>query len=335
MEPERPPGLGGGEPLGFGFQQLRQAWELSSLRQDLRRMADQIRDLRNLIEARVGEFQAQISAVAPEALDENAALTPLLAEALAAMIAIRNAARQLEARQLEARQLEGGDADQTRPAAALFPEPPPSTFALPPAALTPLPPASLPLAPSALEPPLYIPPLAAPASPHAPFYAAACVPRYVPSGPFPSSVMPSSSAPSALEVQPPIPSFLTASRTDAALVLPAISRSPVAAPEPAPEPAVPQYPPGESESDMAPELFPNADAPPRPHAAREPVHPPRPEILAAAATDWLTAPLLSLDKPSPTNPPLAPAPGPASAPASRPVARSLPAQVDWFKRGCP
>ena len=83
-------------PQAFGFHQLRQACEISSLRQEITRILAGTADLQILIENEVERVRLCLGALdAAESLDP-ARLSPLLSDAMASLIEIRDASRRLE-----------------------------------------------------------------------------------------------------------------------------------------------------------------------------------------------------------------------------------------------
>lgn len=93
---------------GIGFHELRQACEISALREDLERVLAEAGDLRGCIEESVEQVRTRFAALTPEELADSAAMAPLLQFAVAQLIAIRDQARALR--------LESGPRpDETRP----------------------------------------------------------------------------------------------------------------------------------------------------------------------------------------------------------------------------
>ncbi len=159
----------------FGFHQLRQACEISTLRQEITRVLANTADLQILIENEVEQVRQRLGQLAPEDLTDVEKLSPLLSEAVTALIEIREASRRLEVT------LSRRDAPQPTPQQSRStPRPPPvepwrdvsrprQTAAAPaeraPEAPPPPPPPPPPRAPTPTAPPA--PPIA-PAHPNTP-----------------------------------------------------------------------------------------------------------------------------------------------------------------------
>jgi hypothetical protein len=97
MSPGDQAKAGGKATQPFGFHQLRQACEISTLRQEVTRILSGAAELQLLIENEVEQVRQQVGTLSPSALEDAATLSPLLSEALAALIEIREASRRLEA----------------------------------------------------------------------------------------------------------------------------------------------------------------------------------------------------------------------------------------------
>lgn len=82
----------------IGFHQLRQAWEISSLRETLARREQDISRLQGLIEREVERVRKLFSALEPHELTDATIITPILSEAVAALIDVRDASRRLDER---------------------------------------------------------------------------------------------------------------------------------------------------------------------------------------------------------------------------------------------
>jgi len=80
----------------FGFHQLRQACEISSLRQEITRILAGTGDLQILIENEVERVRQRLGALDTAESHDPAKLSPLLSDAMAALIEIRDASRRLE-----------------------------------------------------------------------------------------------------------------------------------------------------------------------------------------------------------------------------------------------
>ena len=87
---------GGAAGLSFDFQQLRQALEISGLRHELARVCGDADHLKSVIEAEVWSVRERLQDVQPAVLWQPDTLAPLLGDALAALITIRNAARDFD-----------------------------------------------------------------------------------------------------------------------------------------------------------------------------------------------------------------------------------------------
>ncbi|MEI6557042.1 MAG: hypothetical protein WCO00_01445 [Rhodospirillaceae bacterium] len=80
----------------FGFHQLRQACEISSLRQEITRLLGGTAELQILIENEVERVRQRLGALDAAESQNPARLSPLLSDAMAALIEIRDASRRLE-----------------------------------------------------------------------------------------------------------------------------------------------------------------------------------------------------------------------------------------------
>ncbi|WP_448187428.1 hypothetical protein [Azospirillum sp. sgz301742] len=80
----------------IGFHELRQALEISSLKQDLERVARDTGDLRAHIEEAVEQVRGQFAALTPEELSDASRMAPLLQSAVKSLLGIRDAARRIE-----------------------------------------------------------------------------------------------------------------------------------------------------------------------------------------------------------------------------------------------
>lgn len=80
---------------GIGFHELRQACEISALREDLERVLSEAGDLRGHIEESVEQVRTRFAALTPEELADSATMAPLLQFAVSQLIAIRDQARAL------------------------------------------------------------------------------------------------------------------------------------------------------------------------------------------------------------------------------------------------
>ncbi len=120
----------------IGFHELRQALEISSLKQDLERVARDTDDLRAHIDEAVEQVRSQFAALTPEELADATRMAPLLQSAVKSLLDIRDAARRIEVNTGPVADADRPDPPPlsllhaARPEAARPAEPPP---ALPPA----------------------------------------------------------------------------------------------------------------------------------------------------------------------------------------------------------
>ncbi|HYD64704.1 hypothetical protein [Azospirillum sp.] len=151
----------------IGFHELRQACEISVLREDLERIVRETGELTAHIEETVEQVRSQFASLTADDLADPERMTPLLQFAVTALIGIRDAARRVNTET-------GAQPDADRPsppplravpAAAPFTAPQAAPLAAPLAAMPPSPPAS-PQAP-VIEP--FVPPPPAPMAPLASF----------------------------------------------------------------------------------------------------------------------------------------------------------------------
>jgi hypothetical protein len=178
--PQRPaqPAAGGHDGPEIGFNELRQACEISALREDLARLGEEAEALCEHIESAVEQVRDRVAGLCAEELADPDVMAPLLQFAVATLIGIRDRARETDIRT-------GVIDDAARPASPRAPSslsasrppisesappetappppspspprpsPPPRTFA-PPPPLAPLAPAAAPAfapAPVAFAPP--------------------------------------------------------------------------------------------------------------------------------------------------------------------------------------
>jgi len=206
----------------IGFHELRQALEISALKQDLERIARETGELRAHIEDAVEQVRAQVAALAPEELADASRMAPLLQSAVRSLLGIRDAVRRIE---VQAGPVPDADRADPPPLSLLHPDPAPE----PPAAGPPMdrprpvqtePPTAPPPLPFAAPPPM----TAAPVLPPRP---AVAPPPPPPSGL--SWLMPTSAPAPA----PPPPPSLSASSLPAP---PGVATVPMA-PRPRPAPA--------------------------------------------------------------------------------------------------
>lgn len=160
-----PPDARGGRDATqtIGFHELRQACEISALRQDLERLIDETSALRTFVDEQVEQVSSRFAALTPGDLADAARMLPLLEYAVATLAGIRDAAHR-------ASLATGAIPDDQRPApprlrgmdvptAAMVPAPappPPPVAAQPPAAA---PTVTAPPAPAPLPSPIQATPV--------------------------------------------------------------------------------------------------------------------------------------------------------------------------------
>lgn len=137
----------------IGFHELRQACEISALRQDLERLIDETCALRAYVDEQVEQVSGRFAALTPGDLASAARMLPLLEHAVTTLVGIRDAARR-------ASLATGAVPDDQRPA-------PPRLrgMEVPPTPPVAVPAPSMPAPPAAPPPPA---PMAAAAPPPAP-----------------------------------------------------------------------------------------------------------------------------------------------------------------------
>lgn len=229
---------------GIGFHELRQACEISVLREDLERLAQEAGALRDSVESAVEQVRAKFAALGVEELSDAAVMANLLQVAVTTLLDIREQARRINLQT-------GPVSDDDRPswtAAADAPRLRPTTApATPPGAP---PPAAAPRPEPAMPPPRPpVPPPERPADPppRPPFAsqpfagrspaaprdgrepAAAIVPAAgsllsrgavadsVPQPPVPSAAPPSASWLTSADAPPPPPSRAAVARSNPAI----------------------------------------------------------------------------------------------------------------------
>ncbi|WP_372396582.1 hypothetical protein ABMY26_20855 [Azospirillum sp. HJ39] len=107
-----------------GFHELRQACEISALREDLERLAHEAGALRDGVERAVEEVRDRFAALSAEQMADPMALAPLLQLAVTTLLEIREQARRLDtqtgalADDERPSRLGAADAPRLRPAAA-------------------------------------------------------------------------------------------------------------------------------------------------------------------------------------------------------------------------
>jgi hypothetical protein len=122
----------------IGFHELRQALEISSLKQDLERVGRDTDDLRTHIEEAVEQVRAQFAALTPEELSDAGRMAPLLQSAVKSLLGIRDAARRIEVNTGPVADADRPDPPPlsllhaaARPKPAGTPEPPPAPAPMP------------------------------------------------------------------------------------------------------------------------------------------------------------------------------------------------------------
>ncbi|HYG89040.1 MAG TPA: hypothetical protein VD978_22590 [Azospirillum sp.] len=80
----------------IGFHELRQALEISCLKQDLERIARESDGLRAQVEDAVEQVRARFAALTPEELADASRMAPLLQMAVKSLLDIRDAVRRIE-----------------------------------------------------------------------------------------------------------------------------------------------------------------------------------------------------------------------------------------------
>ncbi|HYH18372.1 MAG TPA: hypothetical protein VD995_07110 [Azospirillum sp.] len=183
----------------IGFHELRQACEISVLREDLERIVRETGDLTAHIEETVEQVRSQFASLTAEDLADPERMTPLLQFAVSALIGIRDAARRVSTET-------GAQPDADRPS-------PPPLRAVPSA-----PPVASPLVASPPPEPPVRAPAVEPSPPPAP----------APPAPFSSEPPPLAPAYRAVEPPPPPPSTVPA-----AWLQPSAARAPARGPAPA------------------------------------------------------------------------------------------------------
>lgn len=85
------PGFGS----GIGFHELRQACEISTLREDLERLTHEAEGLRDSVEEAVEDIRDRFAALSAEQMTDAAVMAPLLQVAVATLLDIRERTRRL------------------------------------------------------------------------------------------------------------------------------------------------------------------------------------------------------------------------------------------------
>jgi hypothetical protein len=89
---------GGASGPGIGFHELRQALEISTLREDLERLSHGADALRGHVEDVVEQVRDRFAALSAEEMADAAAMAPLLQFAVAALLDVREQVRRLDTR---------------------------------------------------------------------------------------------------------------------------------------------------------------------------------------------------------------------------------------------
>ena len=92
----------------IGFQELRQAWEISTLREDLERIVQDTEALRDSIEDAVEKVRNRFASLTAEELADSEKMAPLLQFAVSSLLNIRDSARRINTQT-------GPVADEDRP----------------------------------------------------------------------------------------------------------------------------------------------------------------------------------------------------------------------------
>ena len=135
----------------IGFHELRQACEISALREDLERIARDTASLRDGIEDAVEQVRARFAALSTEELADSAKMAPLLEFAVTSLLDIREQARAISTPTgilLDAERPSWTIPDTTPPRPPIQPTPPSPESPLPATGLT----APLPIAPRVPRP---------------------------------------------------------------------------------------------------------------------------------------------------------------------------------------
>ncbi|MBP2291153.1 hypothetical protein [Azospirillum rugosum] len=195
FRPQVPPGPDGarGPSQPIGFQELRQAWEISTLREDLERLVQGTEGLRDRIEDAVELVRKRFASMTAEDLADSERMAPLLQFAVSTLLEIRDEARRIDTRT-------GPVADEDRPSWMAANEAPRLRPSQPAPSPSPPPPASPPPTARAPEPASPAPPVP-PAAPAAPEFQEA---RREPAAP-PPSPSPSRFTPTVYAAPPPPP----------------------------------------------------------------------------------------------------------------------------------
>lgn len=170
------PGHAPAQPIGF--HELRQACEISTLREDLERMVQETGALRDSVEDAVEQVRARVAALTAEEMTDATKMAPLLQFAVSTLLEIREQARRLNTQT-------GPMSDDDRPswmAAAEAPRLRPTVVkATPPE--TPAAMAPVPVEPLAPPPPAPVPRMEPPPPPEPPSPLAPAAPAAYPAPP--------------------------------------------------------------------------------------------------------------------------------------------------------
>ncbi|MBP2227386.1 hypothetical protein J2847_000666 [Azospirillum agricola] len=166
---------GSASASGIGFHELRQACEISTLREDVERLAHEAATLRDRVEEAVEDIRDRFAALSAEQLTDAAAMAPLLQVAVTTLLDIREQTRRLNTRtgplpdDDRSSWLAAADAPPVRPSAAAPPcAPAPPAQPLPPEEPAPVARAASPFPVPPPHVPDAVPPVpAAPAAPAA------------------------------------------------------------------------------------------------------------------------------------------------------------------------
>jgi len=151
----------------IGFRELRQACEISTLKEELERLRRETGALRRVVDETVERVRVRFTALTPEEMSDAEAMLPLLQFAVTQLIAVRDRARDID--------LDPSDgSDEVRvgvASAAPPPIEPPSVRVTPPSPIAPPSPrlsSAAPAPPPPVSPPSPLVPSSSPASRAAP-----------------------------------------------------------------------------------------------------------------------------------------------------------------------
>lgn len=151
-------------PDSIGFRELRQACEISALREDLERIVQGTETLKDRIDEVVEEVRHRFASLTAEELADAHAMLPLLQFAVGQLVSIRDSARQMDTASgaLADESRAYWDATEPRPQPAAPPPPAPPRADPPPRAEPPSTPPEAWAAPADLRPPRPTAPTAPP-----------------------------------------------------------------------------------------------------------------------------------------------------------------------------